>query len=1324
MPEQSTKRGDPVTKAAFEGAFETQIVRLGSAGLNLKDELDVLQPGQFARLTNVDQDLTGAATARPGQTSFATGGTLHHSIRKFRQPRTGVDTRVWGVDSTLAIGASGAVTTVDTGYSGSPLALVPHRPPLSGDPWLFVGDANKMRKVRTDGLVLPIGLPKPSAAATAALGREYRRSIANFDTSDATAAANWVPTKGIDAHSHPSGLPSAVDEASTPAGGNDVYFTSNDGSIDSTYDCWLGCPISRDLTTLSPTTGAPGDIAASDDDVIHLWMKTSNPALVKELRIYLVVNAVFDPTGLPGVPKATGGNSDAYVKGFRQNDFVQFIQATQTQIDAAETARIFATRDQDLKDRAITDKRTSWTTVRAMVDPSRARSIQIGAGGHQWFELGSIGLSLRRRDFQRIGSTSGRDWSTVTGIIVYMKMEPTDLDRIVSWALDDLYLTGGYGPDTVESGAQPYDYRTTHYDPRTGAESNGSDTMATTAYLDSRRQQIVVTPAAYGSSAIRQRVYRRGGSLITNWFYLGVTTSDGGAFTDTFTDDAIAAAGTLPIDHYQPVPTVDANGNTVLAQPLPALWGPLEGMLMGCGDPYRPGHLYWSLPDSPDHWSSSSYKEVCPPSEELMAGGVMGQQAFVFSRLRLYLLYPNFSNDARIDYAPSLCKRGIRGRTHFCVGPGGIYFYAEGEGIFLTTGGPEEWISRDIDPIFQGVTRYGYLPIDSAAPTAIRLTCWENQLVFLYQDTSGARQVMVYSILHKHWRAYSFGRALATVQGEEETDLLLGSLNLGTTYTHIGTSDAGLAIACTARTGAFTGGRREEKLFGDQILRADRAGVSLSVQNFLNVEAITNPVQTLNEGTGRQAYILDAFGESPQKANAISTEISWSSATARPILYELGYAITVQPEITNKRVTNWDDLGSPDEFWLSGVTFDVDTGNVARTIIIERDFNGVRDTVATLTVLANNRHKLQFSWPAVSARQVRVRPTDDCKFWLLYRADWIAQGEPPRIAKWDIHFENKWDQYHTGLDLYCDTGGLEKRIEVYVDEVRLSDPQTGLAYWAITANGRRVVHITLPWGRGHVYRFRAIDDNPGLLYNHRWHLDPEPSEQWNWNQNFSIYGTRADKWLKAILFECDTFGQNKSVTVEADGVVVETITVNASGRKVVQKAIPQHLGRVWRMFPVDGNPGRLYTAQPVFDEEPYQLDRWETQEINYSLPGWFYPTYGHLVLKSTKPVTLTLARQYNQRGGTRTETYTIPATGGQKIRWYQTFQAGRDVFHKWLVTSAEPFWLYRDETIVWIQPWGADQPKAVQPFGNDDIDPTRTMTNATFAAQTSGGGTQ
>ena len=58
---------------------------------------------------------------------------------------------------------------------------------------------------------------------------------------------------------------------------------------------------------------------------------------------------------------------------------------------------------------------------------------------------------------------------------------------------------------------------------------------------------------------------------------------------------------------------------------------------------------------------------------------------------------------------------------------------------------------------------------------------------------------------------------------------------------------------------------------------------------------------------------------------------------------------------------------------------------------------------------------------------------------------------------------------------------------------------------------------------------------------------------------------------------------------------------------------------------------------------------------------------------------------------------------------------------RYILTSLAPFWLYRDETVVVIQPWGASAPITVKPFGNDDQDPSRSMVQATLAAERSGG---
>jgi hypothetical protein len=207
------------------------------------------------------------------------------------------------------------------------------------------------------------------------------------------------------------------------------------------------------------------------------------------------------------------------------------------------------------------------------------------------------------------------------------------------------------------------------------------------------------------------------------------------------------------------------------------------------------------------------------------------------------------------------------------------------------------------------------------------------------------------------------------------------------------------------------------------------------------------------------------------------------------------------------------------------------------------------------------------------------------------------------------------------------------------------------------------------------------------------------------------------------VFQCDTNGINKTVTVECDGVVVETLTINSNGRKVVQKAFPQHLGRVFRIYPTDGNPGRLYSLWWVFDQEPLALDRWETQQITHGFNAWHYPILAHVTLKSTAIVQLSVTA-YNQEGQSTERIYEIPSTDGEKIKTFVPFKPTKGVLYKYLLTSPDPFWLYREETVVKVREWGSDGTMDAHIFGNDDLDSTRGMAKSELAAARSGGTTK
>lgn len=1310
--------------------FTTPVARVGREGLQLAKSLDDLSMQEATRWVNL-YHVGGDLTSRLGQTFLGTPGGSVHSLRRMNLPLSGTYTRFAGAGASFQRGAAGIFTSLEGGFSGNPLTLIALRPALSGEPWMVAADSLKMRKASATSASLPLGLPIPGAP-TLAVNAALTKSILQFDSSDGSQAANWGQLGGYNADQTVlTAAPILSDIAGTSGNGVDMAAQVDTALITTGYTSVMMLPLAIDLTTFT------GGAATADEDIIHLSLRMDNPAAIEEIRLYFVVSPftfqtapggtyVPAPAGVPAIPGTPGTilgafNTSAYVHTYRPSDYAAFAANLDTLAGAQDTIRATALR-QGFSIPVPTSESTP--------------------GSNTWIEFGVVGLPVRRGDFLPIGAAgqAGTDWSTVQGVWIVVT---TNSPVTVNVAFDALDIRGGSGPDSSEPGSSPYDYRVTNYDPRTGAESNGSTTLASTLFVDAVRQSISITPSGIpADAAIRQGFYRRGGTLVENWYFCGFNTAPGGLFTDTLTDAGLATAATLPADHFQPVATVDAAGATVLAQPLPILFGPFDdGTVCGLGDPYRPGHLYACIAGQIDHWpSTGGYAvEVCAPSEELMNGAVVGGAGFVLSREQGYTVHTNLTGGTGIVVTPSGCKPGLAARWGFCVGPGGIYYVAR-DGIRVTNGGDSVVLSEALWPLFHAQTKYGLAPIDFAHPEAIRLSIYDNDLWFLYQDTSAVRQVLIFSLPFRYWRRYSFANAVAVAYAEEnqtEQDaqgnlqLLFGSTN-GSVYLHSGFTDSGTAIAWSLRTGAWHWNLpREEKLLGDLTVEADTQGASLTAQLLLNDDTVTNASQVATGVVGRTRYTFDAFGTTPQHARTVSVDLSGSApTTAQVALCWAGVAYATQPEITMNRATTWEPLNQGvGEAYLRGCWIDCDTGGTARTILVEGLLSGAPVAVATLTVNSASGRRLWFSWPAAHVDMVRLRPTGSCAPWMLFGCGWLHDPEPPRIAVWDTNFETPGDLYLTGLDLECDTFGVAKTLVVTLDGAAV-----GGSPFTVTASGRTYLHLTITPARGHILRFYATDANVGLLYGHKWLYDPEPEEQTHWNAPFTVWNSLSDKYLKGIVIEADTFGQAKSVNVEVDGVVLATISpVTHSGRAVKNYTFPQVLGRVFRIIPTDAFPSRLYTAQPIFDEEPFALSRWESQLLDFNLPesGWGSLFSADVPLKSTAVVTLAV-QVYNAQGtllqtlsgvDATTGTAGIVSTGGAKQKRYVTFPANKGVLFKLIFTSADgsAITVYKEEGRLRVQPWaGGPQVTKLLP-ANDDLDVTREMTKAAVAAGRQGG---
>ena len=129
--------------------------------------------------------------------------------------------------------------------------------------------------------------------------------------------------------------------------------------------------------------------------------------------------------------------------------------------------------------------------------------------------------------------------------------------------------------------------------------------------------------------------------------------------------------------------------------PLPFLWGPTAegGTVFGCGDPYRPGTLYFSKNFNPDSTPDSYNLELSPPSEPLTGGCLLNGESFAFSATKCWALRPSFGSENQ--YTAREVPTGAGAISHFAITTDGKHIYFVGkDGIYETSGGPAVLITN------------------------------------------------------------------------------------------------------------------------------------------------------------------------------------------------------------------------------------------------------------------------------------------------------------------------------------------------------------------------------------------------------------------------------------------------------------------------------------------------------------------------------------------------------------------------------------------------------------------------------------------------------
>ena len=338
---------------------------------------------------------------------------------------------------------------------------------------------------------------------------------------------------------------------------------------------------------------------------------------------------------------------------------------------------------------------------------------------------------------------------------------------------------------------------------------------------------------------------------------------------------------------------------TLIGQPLPHIIGPFEQgqFLLGWGDPRNPGTIYATKGNDPDSAPIQYYLELSDPSEPIVGGVVWDNNAIIASNKRFWRISID-ANAVQTGQGNVLVKqelqvgRGLFAPWAICAGP--LIWFLDEAGVPCETGGGPavSIVEDDLRPLFPhdgsaALAVNGYNPPDLTQTTKLRMAYANGKMRFMFQDTTAAQVSWDYDPTRKGWKFNTFAVPINLAYWEEgeslDSELLCGQN--GNVYQVGGFSDNGAAITVNAQV-PYQFNSRTEKFVGDNWLDADPQGVTnLTVQQTFDLGAVVNTAQPI-AGASRAQYPLNTSNSNGQLARNAGLLITWSSASAAPVLYE------------------------------------------------------------------------------------------------------------------------------------------------------------------------------------------------------------------------------------------------------------------------------------------------------------------------------------------------------------------------------------------------------------------------------------------------------
>lgn len=373
---------------------------------------------------------------------------------------------------------------------------------------------------------------------------------------------------------------------------------------------------------------------------------------------------------------------------------------------------------------------------------------------------------------------------------------------------------------------------------------------------------------------------------------------------------------------------------TLAAQPLPFVFGPLEGpfqpVAFALGDSINSGTLYFSNLGDLDSASDQNSLELTGPSEPLISGADWNGLVFVGSRDNIYLVRysflqsPSTYQDQKI---PS--TSGMWSRWSCCSCPLGVAFLGR-DGLYIATPeGSKNITDEKLYPLFphdgqpaSAPVNIGgniILPVDMSRLESLRLAYLDGDLIFSYLDTGNNSVSLRYEFAHSRWFLNTYAAPIWTqyliegsVSAPASPEILLLARNDSKIFLAGADDDAGSPINSQILTPALdTGDERGQKLYVDSMTMAEGTG-TLELATAYNNAQVYSPILNIPcVGTVQQTLQNISSLANLSLYRNVCAKFAWTGGPSGPKVIAWEVSGYLQPYVSKFFVTQYINLSFP-----------------------------------------------------------------------------------------------------------------------------------------------------------------------------------------------------------------------------------------------------------------------------------------------------------------------------------------------------------------------------------------------------------------------------